>query len=1699
MATSDTEKSELASDQPTGGSSFFRRRNVFVAVGVVLLGVLLTVVIAVIMFRAGVFDTYTKNQFTAKLADIGIDFKADVFRVRASPLELELKNATFNDKTTGEKLFFIRDAHLGMTIVDLFALRMSRDINIEKTDISGAEVWVKFDENGKSNFANLKIVEDQAGSAVNFKYDSVKFSLTDSVVHFGDVTRKISADANNIAFLLSPMEMTALGEPKRYSFDFTSKDSNFVYDTNTVEQISIKAVGIADDKGAELTSLELRTPIGESYLSGNLTDWAAPKYNFDIQSSVDMTQASSIFMSGTPIVGVGNFKGKVTGEGENYHIEGNADAASLRAAGISLKALNVAATVEGTNTNYTANGTAIAELMTFDDFRIDLVKMAGNVRGSGTDFRWVGELQAAAAKTKSMTIGGLYLSDALAEYKDKQFRAEVGNGRAKKFAIGDTEFADLTARNLRLSTPNGGMNLTSTSAAARSFSTTDYKLNNVTGRNVRVKNGNGRTSVDVDGLRSDNAEFKGNRLKNVSADKFNFTDLPNSTELTAQNLRADRLDANGVVIGGLDAPMVELNDNGTTTVIYADKLRVAKIDAGSAILGSLNIGGVRLTIRQGRVEGRTNDIDAGKVTLAKTKSLPEGGSLDAVKLTKPVFVLEPSGRYRASADMSLGGGAVGSIALGAATAKVDVNNDRVALNDLTAAVMNGSLNGSAAIAFNNRTQSTFNGDFANLDIGKLLALQGGRVIPLEGETTGRVDLTFAGKNFRTASGTVNANISANAGNASGGAIPVNGQVKLTGVNGLFNVDLANLNTTASKLTATGKFDLKDENSDLTVALRSTDANEVDRLIRVLGVSSELESQLDSMQVQFAGNLTFDGRITGNLTDPDVDGRASLDSLVMRGRNVGSVSTDILVTPLGTDLKDGKLQQPDGGSAVFAVNIPSAIANSATVNATLTGVNIGNLIAALPIELPERIRDLSGSTTGTVALSGLPDKAQGEVNLNAAKGTIAGQSFDDLIVKAVFSGTTIDLQQGDMKLGAGRLTAKGTYDRGSTAFNFDLGGNAIPLPLLVALAPPNDAIPPITGDVDFTAKATGNSNSTASYNVNFSGSAPNVLVSESSIGSVSFKGTTVNQILTADLTADLNGNPQVISALINLGNEDLPFIVTTDFNQSPVAPFLAFIPQLKTVPITGIGTGRVEFGGNLSQIDGKGVRVYSAAGLSGTAAFSQLALQIQDTPLSAAEPIMIRFNTSEINFENAKFSGGGSNMTIAGTKALTESGTNNLSIDGRVNMNLVNLFTKDTFFSGFADASMRLVGPNATARLSGTANLVNASVAAFLGSDRFTFDRVNGRVIFTTNQFEIDEASGYLGGGKFIASGGGLLEGLAVTAYNFSLNGTNVTVPLPKDFLTTGDARLEISARREPGTTALIPTIRGRVFARRSLYSKDIDLANIVSGRRDVTLSSSNGGGASPRFDLVIEGRDALVVRNNVADLTASVSLVLTGDASDPRITGRITANSGTIFFRKDRYVVQRGVLEFPPDTAFEPIINLQAESDIGGYQVFVDLSGPLKDSEQLTATVRSSPALPQADVVSLITTGNLANTGGGIPTLAQGGINTAAEILTDSIINNPVRKATDKLFGLNVFEIDPIISGQRANPTARLTVGRQINNNLRVTYSTNLSQDQNQVLAFEYRVSNKLSFVAQYEQRPLSNVTRARNNFSFEVRFRKRF
>ncbi|HEX8370349.1 MAG TPA: translocation/assembly module TamB domain-containing protein [Pyrinomonadaceae bacterium] len=1686
-----TEEENGSSTDAAPRRRFFSRRNFLISLALIAGATLVLVLAGFFVYRYGYFDNYVKNQFITKMDQIGINFTADTFRTTLSPMSLELGNATFVDKITGEKLFYINSAKLGLTVTDLYAWQLSRDFRVDSTEVDGAEVWVRFDENGNSNFSNLHFAEEERGY-VNFNYTSVRFLLQNGLVHFGDVSRKVSADAKNVLLALEPENPEAPDEQKRYKFDFTSTQSNVVYDEKLIEPVDVRARGITDRNGAEITELKLTSPLADTVLSGNIEGWEQFRYNFKIDSTIDLTQTGTIFASGTALRGIGNFSGTVAGEGERYTIDGQVTSDALAASNVRLKALQATAKVNVEDGIYEANGKAIAEMLTIEDFRIDFPQLIGNVRGNGTDFKWFGELQAAAAKTPQGTIASLYIADAVAEYKDEQLNATFGNVTARRFFSEEAEIEFLRARNARLNYVNGRADVSLPNVSASNVKVEGAELRGVQAGNVKVRNRNGRTDVQAGSLRAQNLQTKDANLRNLSANGVNLT-TGGTTRATVNQLRADELNAQGAKIGNLNASNVDIEQSGNETRVNSDRLQVGSLTTDQAVIGSLNIAGVRLSIREGRVEGTSGDIDAGNVNLKNQ------GNLENVRLVKPVFVLEPSGRYRASLDMSLGGGVLGSVRLGAARANVIATNDEIALNNLTASVMDGNVNGSAVIALNNRNRSRVDAEFNALDLSKLLALQGGRVIPIAGQTTGRANLTFPGTNFKAASGSLTADFVANAGTAERGLVPVNGRLELSATNGLFDIQQANLNTEKSSLKATGRFDLDGYDSNLNLALNSTDAGEIERLIRVLNLSPELQQQLDENEIRLAGNASFNGTLTGNLTNPTIEGRAALDSVLIRGRTLGSVAANLFLNPEAIEFRDGKLQQPDGGNVTFTAGIPQTGKNNASVQATLTRVNTGNLLAALPVNLPEAFRDLQGETSGTVNLSGLPNAASGDLNIVSTNAVVAGQAFDTFEANLTFQNSIVNINKFEGRSADGFLRAGGTYNTNSTAFNLDVEGRGLQLARLRTLFTKSEDFPAVSGTIDLKATATGRTADSTSYNINFTGTGQNVTINENAVGSVSFTGNTANQQLNANLTATFGNQPQALTASVNFADPNLPIRAETTFNNTELAPYIALFRPPDSVTITGTATGRVFLEGNLYAINATGEKVFSTENLRGSAEFSQFGLQLNETPFMATSPLVVRFNGSEVTVDNARFAGAGSNLVVNGTKSLNASGTNNLTVDGAINLRVLDVLSRNTFFAGIANLSVRVVGSHADARLTGTAQVENASVSTFVGSERLNFNRINGRILFTSNQAQIEQVVGYLGGGQVVASGGALLEGLQLQRFRLDLRGTNVTAPLPKDFVTNGDAEITISGeRRAAGYESLIA---GRVRMRRAVYSRDIDLADVIGSRREASISEGTSAPflGVPRLALTIQGENALVVRNNLANLTASADLSVTGDADFPVITGRITANSGTIFFRNDRYEVQRGTLEFPAQADRAPFINLQAETEIQGYQIFVNLLGELSDFESLNATVRSNPALPQADVVSLITSGNLANTGDGIPTLASTGINTAAEILADALINNPARKATDKLFGLNRFEIDPILSGRRLNPTARLTVGRQINRNLLITYSTNLSEDQNQVLALEYRVSNRLSFVAQYEQGSTTNVTNSRDNFSFEIRLRKRF
>jgi translocation and assembly module TamB len=414
--------------------------------------------------------------------------------------------------------------------------------------------------------------------------------------------------------------------------------------------------------------------------------------------------------------------------------------------------------------------------------------------------------------------------------------------------------------------------------------------------------------------------------------------------------------------------------------------------------------------------------------------------------------------------------------------------------------------------------------------------------------------------------------------------------------------------------------------------------------------------------------------------------------------------------------------------------------------------------------------------------------------------------------------------------------------------------------------------------------------------------------------------------------------------------------------------------------------------------------------------------------------------------------------------------------------------------------VRVTGSFKEPRIGGAASLANGSFSRLIGNERLTLTSVRAQVLFNQTQAEISRVEGILGGGRITARGGVALERFTPTRYRMEVRGTNVTVPFPEGFRSTADGQIDVSGfKNEQGVNQRL--ISGSLNVKRAEYTRDIDVADFIARKPETTIAAAQDDATefeeNTQLDLRIEGRDALIVKNNQADALGSLSLRINGSVAEPIYGGRVTASRASLDFLGQRYELTRGYIDLPGRLNAEPELNILAEADIKSYRVTLRLTGPLSQSR---AELKSDPALPQADIVALITTGQLDPGFAGGSTLARSEVGSAATVVTEALVNAPVRKATDKLFGLNRFEIDPRISDQGVvNPTARLTLGKQINRNLSLTYSTNLASDQNQVVAVEYRLSNRLSFIAQYEQAPVNSFTSRNRIFSFEVRLKKKF
>src|SRR5687767_6340622 len=771
---------------------YFTRRHAILAGLIVAAVVVFVILLAFFLVRLGYVDRYIANQIKRTFSNYGIRAEIREFHAELPPQTVKMSGVELYDAQTGEKLGTIDQIDATIRIEDLYALNLRREINLKDLKIRGFEAWVTFDEQGRSNFRNLRIPPPEPNKRILFAYSTASVQITDGVIHYGDARHEISGEARNLQLTVQPDDPSAPVESWMNTVTLNLTDSNFTYDGRPVNDIDIHARGRVNQTRAEIHELVLKSPVAEARLTGTMEDWRALSYQMQITSSVDLTQLSDVVRPGPTLRGAGSFAGTVTGQGDQFKINGEVKSDALAADGVRLQGLNVSASGSVDGSSYEINGKAVADLLNAGDFEINTLQLMGNVMGTGTDFRWVGELRAVAERSYGTTLTGLILRDA---------RAEMNEGV-------------LTASSSQFS--------------ANGLAASGAKVNGITATNLQIRNQN-----DV-------------------------------TTGTIANVKAGTISASGAEIKGVTANNVELTDRGGVTSVVVKNVQVGATSAAGAEIGSLNIAGVRLSVRNRRIEGSTDDIDAGTVKFAD-------GQAENVRLAKPVFVVEPSGSYRASADLSIGGGVLGQMNMGQARARVVATGREIQLNNFSADVFNGRASGNARVAIGRGGTSQVSADFTDVDIAGPLTALAGSAVPLSGRATGRVDLTFPGTDVKLASGTITTRLTAATGETTADRIPITGEVAMRANRGTFDIQQVNLQTPATKLNATGQFSFEND-SNLQVDLNSSDAAELQAVLVSSGLLPEVNEQMRTYGIEIGGQLAFNGNIRGNLNSPNVNGR-----------------------------------------------------------------------------------------------------------------------------------------------------------------------------------------------------------------------------------------------------------------------------------------------------------------------------------------------------------------------------------------------------------------------------------------------------------------------------------------------------------------------------------------------------------------------------------------------------------------------------------------------------------------------------------------------------------------------------------------------------------------------------------------------------------------------------------------------------------
>ena len=892
-------------------------------------------------------------------------------------------------------------------------------------------------------------------------------------------------------------------------------------------------------------------------------------------------------------------------------------------------------------------------------------------------------------------------------------------------------------------------------------------------------------------------------------------------------------------------------------------------------------------------------------------------------------------------------------------------------------------------------------------------------------------------------------------------LPVGGEAALLFSGADQNIAVESFSIETPNIQASGDGDVSvTAGGELQVEVTVDSRQALGRILAALNTSARLPSTAPDGRYSYQGSLNWE---PDPLASVDMSGDFAIEDFIWGGERWNDLA---LRGKLGSDRLDvlsGRLADA-GGELHLRGSLPLLEDGALNLALSATAMDAGKLARASGFTLP-----IEGKLAMQVSMTGSQSEPTATSSIAVDAPTFLGERFDRLEAELYYAAGGYELRNATLERGKSRLGVTATLSGQTGEAQLGMESNHWPLEEFTwasALAPS------ITGTLRFDLQAAGPPTmmgALGALQLDCTWEVSDLRRDGLEFGD--WNGTVRSQrdaesVQLAWMAEVFDGTFRGDASLWSqIGPSS--YNGQIEFNNLSTQRLAEFL-DLPTGTPEGSLTGKAGFGG-----------VVGSEGtfeLNGTVERAEISLPSVDGEphlISNVFPLRWGVRDRDLRFDSMALTGPNTDFRIDGTISLEGDRSLDVSIDGGVNLRLLEGLTTGVETAGILKIGMRIEGTLDEPSLEGEVEFADASVGA--PGMPIRLNDINGAIAFQGGQGKITRLSA--------TSGGGTVEFSGVTAYRAAefeyrihADAKQVRINYPSHITSVIDGDLTWAGA---GGRSIL---NGNVVISRMFTASNLSFADLFASLHQPEGSLT----PSPlleglQVNVHVGAIQQLPIETTlVRDIEADFDLDLVGTLASPSLVGEIQIAQGELRMLGTHYRINRGEIRFIDALRAEPVLNVELETRIRDVDLALVLSGP---GRNLDLSYRSDPPLPFHDLVDLVAVGKEPTVDPSIASRRrieqQSLVQTGADNILSQAISRPVSKRLQRFFGVSRLKVDPQVGGLESNPSARLSTEQQIADDITLIYSYDLSSAQQQAIRLEWNPDRKWSFIVTRDQNGL--------------------